>query len=42
MTFYTDSREVDEYKYYVYNYSGGNNGDELSYSGARVTVYYGS
>ena len=42
MTFYIDSPNVDEYKYYVYNYSGGNSGEELSYSGARVTVYYGT
>ena len=42
VTFYTDNSNIDEYKYYVYNYSGGNSGEELSYSGARVTVYYGS
>ena len=42
ITFYTDNSNIDEYKYYVYNYSGGYAGDELSYSGARVTVYYGS
>ena len=42
ITFYTDNSNIDEYKYHVYNYSGGYAGDELSYSGARVTVYYGS
>ncbi len=42
VTFYTDNPHIDEYKYYIYNYSGGYKGDELSYSGARVTVYYGS
>lgn len=42
VTFYTDNPDINEYKYYIYNYSGGNNGDELSYSGAKVTIYYGS
>lgn len=42
ITLYTDSQIIDEYKYYIYNYSGGENGDELSFSGARVAVYYGS
>ncbi len=40
ITFFTDNPQIDEYKYYVYNYSGGNIGNELSFSGARVTIYY--
>lgn len=32
----------DEYKYYVYNFSGESNGDELSFSRARVTIYFGN
>ncbi len=42
ITFYVDNQEISEYRYYVHNYSGGINGDELSYSGAKVTVYYGT
>lgn len=42
ITFYTDNPQFDEYKYYIYNYSGGSDGNELSFSGARVTIYYGN
>ncbi|MBQ8247058.1 MAG: cellulose binding domain-containing protein [Lachnospiraceae bacterium] len=42
ITFYTDNPLIDEYKYYVYNFSGGSVGNELSLSGAKVTIYYGS
>ena len=42
ITFYTDNPRFNEYKYYIYNYSGGGAGNELSFSGARVTIYYGN
>lgn len=42
ITFYTNNPQFDEYKYYIYNFSGGSVGNELSFSGAKVTIYYGN
>ncbi len=42
ITFYTGNPQIDEYQYFVHNYSGGSVGNELSFSGAKVTIYYGS
>lgn len=41
MTFYINNPGIEKYQYYVYNYSGGSTGKELSFSGARVTIYHG-
>lgn len=39
VTFYWNNSMFEEYEYYIYNYSGGITGDELSFSGAYITIY---